>query len=529
MKINKKYAAISLVAQMVIIPIILTLGLFVILWMPGNILSFSDQGKYIIRFVYLLIGFFGSLIISTIIGFVLSTLWRKKDIDIKDKYKIALIPIGYALVFAILILVFSKEDYNSGWWLIYVLKNPIFFIFDFTILLMGFHFLIPVVEIVSYTGFILGIYLYELTYKKEVRTKVTKNLKIASMVIGLVGILVLGIETKDVISNGITEIVYGKSTLGNDLTEDDLIKIAPFKEDNGLSKLDKPASLQFTDLQTMPRLDGATAAYPVYGAFVEAVYKGLGDYYNENKASSEKDIYTAFVMSENFPFNIIKCSKTEKAYERLINGETDIIFVAEPSKSHMETIKTKGDEFVLTPIGSEAFVFFTNKKNTVENLTIKQIQDIYSGNIKNWKEVGGQNKAIQPYQRPENSGSQTVMQNKVMKNITMLAPTQETFAGGMGDIITKVASYKNAKSSIGYSFMYYSSQMFRNNQIKYLSIDGIKPTPETVRNKTYPFTVPVYAVTLKSNKNENVDKFVQWVISEEGQQLVEQTGYVPMK
>ncbi|MBP2023375.1 phosphate transport system substrate-binding protein [Clostridium punense] len=70
--------------------------------------------------------------------------------------------------------------------------------------------------------------------------------------------------------------------------------------------------------------------------------------------------------------------------------------------------------------------------------------------------------------------------------------------------------------------------MFKNNQIKYIAIDGVLPTAETVRNKTYPFTVPVYAVTLKSNKNENVEKLIQWILSEEGQKLVEETGYVPV-
>lgn len=115
-----------------------------------------------------------------------------------------------------------------------------------------------------------------------------------------------------------------------------------------------------------------------------------------------------------------------------------------------------------------------------------------------------------------------------MKDIAILAQTKETYAGGMGEMNSQVASYKNAKNSIGYSFMYYSTEMIRNNQIKYIGIDGVKPTPETVRNKSYPFTVPVYAVTLKSNQKENVTSFLKWGLSEEGQSLVEKTGYVPL-
>jgi len=120
------------------------------------------------------------------------------------------------------------------------------------------------------------------------------------------------------------------------------------------------------------------------------------------------------------------------------------------------------------------------------------------------------------------------MQNKVMKDIKMMEPSKEAYAGGMGEIIHRVAGYQNAKNAIGYSFMYYSSTMIKNNQIKYLSVDGVMPTPETVRNKSYPFTVPVYAVTLKSNTNQNVRTLINWILSNEGQSLVEKTGYVPV-
>ncbi|MGF7186386.1 ABC-type phosphate transport system substrate-binding protein [Desulfitispora alkaliphila] len=171
----------------------------------------------------------------------------------------------------------------------------------------------------------------------------------------------------------------------------------------------------------------------------------MDEYYQANKNNHDKDIYTAFVASDEYPFNIIKCSKTGTAYERLINGETDIIFVAEPSSAHVEAIVAKGDKFVLTPLGSEAFVFFTNAENPVESLITKELQRIYSGKITNWRDVGGENRSILPYQRPENSGSQTIMQNWVMRDVEMQEPTQETYAGGMGQIISQVASYRNAK------------------------------------------------------------------------------------
>ena len=532
MKSNKSYIAASLATQMIIIPIVLTVGLILVSSILGKLLNISSQswlGNNAVRFIYVLIAFLGAFIVGGVVGFIFSILSKTKPDSARARYMTPLFPIIYALIFAILASILSKGNYNSSWWSIYAFKNPFFLIFDMGLAFSGLHFIMPVAELSGYSGFAAGIFLHELIYKTAIKNNTARNLKAVFTALCIVSIVFTCFITKDVINNGIIEIQYGKSTVGNDLTEFDLMKIAPFKENNGLAKLDGKASLQFTAFDEMPRLDGATAAYPVYAAFVEAVYTGLGNYYEANKSNNEKDIFFAFISSKDYPLNIIKCSKTIEAYEMLINNQTDIIFVAEPSKAQVEMIKAKGDEFVLTPIASEAFVFFTNIKNPVDNLTIKQLQDIYSGKITNWKQVDGQTKSILPYQRPENSGSQTIMQNKVMNGIKMLEATKETYASGMGDIISQVSSYKNAKNSIGYSFMYYSSSMIKNNQIKYISVDGVKPAPETVRSKKYPFTIPVYAVTLKSNPNKNVIKFINWILSDEGQSLVLRTGYVPAK
>jgi phosphate transport system substrate-binding protein len=529
MKSNRSYIVSVLAAQMIMIPIILTPLFIALLSIGGQFSGLSQLGKSAFRFIAILAAFFGPFVVGGGVGYVFSKRSKEKPESAKVRYLAPLFPILYALIFAVLAVTLSNGNYNSQWWGIYAFKNPFFIIFDFILAFMGLHFVMPVAELSGYVGFVVGILLNERVANTGLKNDMAKNLKIAFTALSILVIVFLGVSNGDTIGEGIIELRYGESTVGKDLTEFDLLKIAPFRENNGLAKLDKKASLQFEELEEMPRLDGATAAYPVYGAFVEAVYKGLGEYYEANKDNHDKDVYMAFVESRHYPFNIVQCSKTNGAYERLINGETDIIFVAEPSKAQVEMIKEKGDEFVLTPMGYEAFVFFTNIKNPVENLSIQEIQDIYGGEVTNWKDVGGENKKILPYQRPENSGSQTVMENKVMKDRTMLEPTKETYAGGMGEIISQVSNYKNAKNAMGYSFMYYSSSMIKNNQIKYIAVNGVKPTPETVRNKEYPFTVPVYAVTLKSNENKNVGKLLDWILSDEGQSLIEQTGYVSAK
>lgn len=158
----------------------------------------------------------------------------------------------------------------------------------------------------------------------------------------------------------------------------------------------------------MLTLDGAEAAFPVYSAFAQAVYK------NANQNS-----------------NFITFTNTIFAYERLIRGEADIYFGAEPSTAQRKMAEEAGVELVMTPIAKEAFVFFTHQRNPVQNLSTKQIQSIYGGKTTNWKQVGGDNRRILAFQRPENSGSQTWLQ-KVMDGQTIMTPVKEEVPAGMG-------------------------------------------------------------------------------------------------
>ena len=184
-----------------------------------------------------------------------------------------------------------------------------------------------------------------------------------------------------------------------------------------------------------------------------------------------------------------------------------------------------GDE---TADVKEGDVFFVNSKNPMENITIKQIQDIYSGEITKWDELNVNGFGdIRAFQRDEGSGSQTALV-KLMGDKPLMKPIEENVIGGMGGIISKTADYKNYKNAIGYSFRYYSREMVNNNQIKLLNIEGIAPTIENIENGTYPVASEFFAVT-RIDADENTKKLLDWVVSEQGQELVEKTGYTPVK
>lgn len=287
-------------------------------------------------------------------------------------------------------------------------------------------------------------------------------------------------------------------------TEVDVFQYVPFEESSKLVSLEEESTLKLSE--PLPIIDGATAFYPLYAAFAQATYP-----------EKEYMPYESEVMVNTTPY----------AYENLMYGKVDMIFVFEPSKEQMEKAKKLGVELTFTPIGKESFVLFVNQKNEIDGLTLDQIKDIYSGKITNWKDVGGKNVPIRAYQRPEGSGSQTALQ-ALMKDVPIMEAPRENIAAGMGEIINRVSEYRNFENSIGYTFRYYSQEMVGNNQIKLLSIDGVEPTKETIRSGEYPITMDFYIVTAGSD-NPNVQKFIDWVLSPQGQGLVEKVGYVPMK
>lgn len=458
-------------------------------------------------------------------GWSFSATYKAKPDSPIARYLPVLAPLLVLLAVALYAYSVSKGNYNGAGWAVFAWSSPANLILNLLMALYGYGGLMPVHELSAMAGFAFGFLLRDILRREAPTGTAALFMKGVVLAAAAGCFMFLGSANKMVIEDGIAKLRYGEAGLKSELTEYDLTRMAPFRENNGLAVPDRPPGLAFADLKEMPRLDGATALYPVYAAFAQSVYKGLEEW---DKGVPEADRRNHFYVSaEEYPASIIKCSTTPNAYENLMGKKADIIFVAEPSQSQLELVRAQGDEFVMTPLGSDAFVFFTHKKNSVDNLTISQIRDIYTGKTTNWRDVGGKSLSITPFQRPENSGSQTTMQNKVMKGLAMLEPTTVTQAGGMGEVISKVASYRNSKRAIGYTFMYYASSMVQDNRIKYLAVEGIKPSPETVRNGTYPFAGQFYAVTLKSNTNPQVKKLLDWMVSPEGQELVEKTGYVP--
>ena len=223
-------------------------------------------------------------------------------------------------------------------------------------------------------------------------------------------------------------------------------------------------------------------------------------------------------------------NKTHQAYLNLISKDADLIFVTSPSKEELQIAKENKVELEIIPIVSEGFVFLTNSDNPVKGLTLDQIQDIYSGKITNWNQVGGSDTAIVAYQRPVNSGSQTGFLDLVMKEKTPVNPPMEQVVAEMGQLIDAVAAYKNLPDAIGYSYYYFVMDMWGNDKVKLLEVDGVYPDKNTISSETYPIRTAYYAVIRSDEpKDSATRKLVAWLLSDEGQKLAEEAGYVRIK
>lgn len=268
----------------------------------------------------------------------------------------------------------------------------------------------------------------------------------------------------------------------------------------------KAASLTMKP-EAYPRVDGSTVTIPLSEAVASAVLH--------------------LPLEEAWQY--VLHNKTHQAYLNLMDGTADIIFVTSPSEEELAYAAEKGVELTVTPVVSEGFVFLVNKANPVDSLTLEQIRDIYAGRITNWQEVGGSDEPIIAFQRPENSGSQTGMLDLVIRaDEIMPAPTEKVVAE-MGALIDAVASYDNAQNAIGYSYYYYATDMWLNDEVKLLAVDGVTPDKTTISDGTYPITTAYYAVTRSDLRpDDSAQVLLDWMLSSEGQQVAEEAGYVKL-
>ena len=272
-----------------------------------------------------------------------------------------------------------------------------------------------------------------------------------------------------------------------------------------------PASSPSEDLfvftrENFPRMDGSTSTIPL-GQAVACVLLG-----------EPRDQVA----------DLARFNKTTQSFRNLMHGDADILIVGEPNTSVFDEMRQEGFTYEMTPFANDALVFVVNADNPVDSLTTEQVQKIYTGEITNWKQVGGADIKIEAFQRNPEAGSQSLMLKHVMKDLKMAAPPQGYTVGDMEGLISAVKNFDGSASAIGYTVYYYADDMKMAEGLKILAIDGVQPNDTTIADKSYPFLNPYYTVISAAEPENSPARILyRWLLSSEGQNLIKLEGYVP--
>ena len=268
----------------------------------------------------------------------------------------------------------------------------------------------------------------------------------------------------------------------------------------------------------MPVIDGSTSTYP----FTEAVYGNL------------------FLNGYSHKGKPQKHSKSHASYERLINGEVDMLFASVyPASDILELAKEKGVELELVPIAYDAMIFFTNADNPATGLTSEQISKIYVDNAyENWKDIGGPDALLYPYCRNNDSGSHAQMERHFLNGKEINEKIRnETTSISMSNVLTDVMGAETKDPvgyALGYSIYYYFNNMDMfydtSKNLKLLSVDGVEPNDKTIADGSYPLSNNTYIVLRKDTPEDApARKMAKFMLTPLGQKCVKEAGFGPLK
>jgi phosphate transport system substrate-binding protein len=244
-------------------------------------------------------------------------------------------------------------------------------------------------------------------------------------------------------------------------------------------------------------VDGSTTVGPIAKAFAE------------------------YYMGKNKDVNItVSESGSGNGAKSLVNAACDVATMSRPMKS---SEKKSAQEAGVMPveyiIAMDGIAMVVHPSNPVENLTVEQIKGIYSGKITNWKELGGPDKAIVIISRDTNSGTYEAFKSLVTGEERMSEKVE--YVGSNGAIRQRIMSTENAVGFVGLAFL---------EGVKSLKVNGVEVSPETILEKKYPISRPLYLYTIGRPKDgTHLFNFVNLYRTPDGRKIVDDTGFVSLK
>ncbi|MEI6890714.1 MAG: phosphate ABC transporter substrate-binding protein [Pontiella sp.] len=244
-------------------------------------------------------------------------------------------------------------------------------------------------------------------------------------------------------------------------------------------------------------IDGSTTVGPIAKAFAE------------------------YFMTAQPDVNItVSESGSGNGAKSMVNGTCDVAIMSRPMKeTEFKAAANKGIQPVAHVVALDGLPILVHPSNPVQQLTIEQVRKIYLGEIKNWKEVGGPDKAIVSISRDTNSGTYETFAKLVMAKQKIHSNCE--YVGSNGAIRQRV---QTTPAAIGYAGL-----GFVDKTVKALKINGIYPSAESVQTGEYPIARPLFMYTNTYPKlGSTLYQYMTIHLTEDGQEMVEEIGFVPV-
>ena len=207
----------------------------------------------------------------------------------------------------------------------------------------------------------------------------------------------------------------------------------------------------------------------------------------------------------------------------------DMTLIEEDVLASIKECRWEGEaEYDFIPIAKDALVFMTSIGNPITDLSQDDLRRIYTGQITNWYQLGGEDAEIEAYQH-DFSAAQVIFRNTLMRGLQPMEEIRKWFYFGNGEPGDMTEGYDNGLYSIGFARYFSTTGNYQNEEARILSVDGIIPTPQTISSGAYPLYTLCYAVLPKGDaRSPLAEELVLWLLTEEGQRVVQSAGYIPL-
>lgn len=271
--------------------------------------------------------------------------------------------------------------------------------------------------------------------------------------------------------------------------------------------------------ENYPIIDGSTSTLSMVRAIHMAMYQDNEDYPTE-------------------------ASKTVPSYKLLIDKKVDMILVPYASSDILKLAKDSNIKLEFTPIAAEALVFITPIENKSSNISSQQVTEIYLNNgITNWSELDGPDRELVPICRNSDSGSQSQMDNLILKGKPMHPDINKNYVElTMEGMLEQVAFYHDGgldgqptnSYAIGYTLYNYLKGVGEitgiDEHLKMLAFEDVQPSEETITDGSYALADGYYAVTRGDlPQDHSARKIIDWLKSNDGKDSLKRFRFIPIE